>query len=106
MSEEKKRHTLADHRYGVDADHVHEHDADHDHDNEHVEDGVDAEGLRDQDEVRLTSVGIDIGSAGTQVIFSRLRLKRRPHDLTGRYAAVERTVLFQSAVAFTPYSGG
>ncbi len=105
---ERKRHTLADHRYGVNADHVHDHDADHDHEHEHEDrqDGVDPEALRAQDEISLTSVGIDVGSAGTQVIFSRLKLKRRALDLTGRYAAVERTTLFQSPVEFTPYVGG
>ena len=107
MTEEKdrkRRHTLADHRYGVDADHVHDHDLDHDHDHDDPQDGVDAEALQSQDEIRLTSVGIDVGSSGTQVVFSRLRLKRRPLDLTGRYTAVERNALFQSPVAFTPYA--
>ena len=103
-SDRKRRHTLADHRYGVDAEHVHDHDSDHDHDD--LQDGVDGEALQNQDEIRLTSVGIDIGSSGTQIIFSRLRLRRRSLDLTGRYSAVERSTLFQSPVAFTPYATG
>ena len=107
-SDRRPRHTLADHRYGVDADHVHDHDSDHDHDHDHDDrqDGVDAEVLQNQDEIPLTSVGIDIGSSGTQIVFSRLRLRRRPLDLTGRYTAVERSTLFQSPVAFTPYAAG
>jgi ethanolamine utilization protein EutA len=49
------------------------------------------------------TVGIDIGSAGTQVIFSRVHLRRLAEDLTSRYYVVSRETLFQSPVALTPY---
>ena len=49
------------------------------------------------------SVGIDIGSAGTQVVFSRLHLRRLGEDLSSRYFVVAREVLYQSPVALTPY---
>src|SRR5262249_33845831 len=52
--------------------------------------------------VTLHSVGIDIGSAGTQVIFSRLNLRRMGEDLSSRYFVVSRETLFQSPVALTP----
>lgn len=48
-------------------------------------------------------MGIDVGSAGTQVIFSRLHLQRRGSDLTSRYVIVDRLTVFESDVAFTPY---
>ena len=51
----------------------------------------------------LTTVGIDIGSSGTQVIFSRVHLRRLAEDLTSRYYVVSRETLFQSPVALTPY---
>ena len=51
----------------------------------------------------LTSVGIDIGSSGTQVIFSRIHLRRLGEDLSSRYFVVSRETLFQSGVALTPY---
>src|SRR6266513_974989 len=57
-----------------------------------------------QDHVTLVSVGIDIGSAGTQVIFSRIKLRRYGEDLTSRYYVVSRETLYQSPVALTPYS--
>ena len=44
------------------------------------------------------SVGMDIGSAGTQVIFSRLNLRRLGEDLSSRYYVVSRETLFQSPV--------
>src|SRR5713101_7935290 len=107
MADDQKRsHTLADHRLGQDV--VHEHDGDADHDHDHFEFDSD-ERLEEnpiwiQDHVTLVTVGIDIGSSGTQVIFSRINLRRYGEDLTSRYYVVSRETLFQSPVALTPYS--
>jgi ethanolamine utilization protein EutA len=94
-----KPHTLSDHLHGVDHDHDHDHDADHDHDG-----GAETNALWLQDNISLTSVGIDIGSAGTQVIFSRLHLRRMGEELSSRYFVVGRETLYQSPVALTPYA--
>src|SRR5205807_3170925 len=107
MAEDEKSklpHTLADHLYGRDIAHVHASDADHDHDHDFDDDGpVEDNPLWQQDNVALATVGIDIGSAGTQVIFSRVHLRRVAEDLTSRYYVVARETLFQSAVTLTPY---
>src|SRR5262249_36687781 len=107
MADDQKRsHTLADHLLGQDIAHEHDGNADHDHD--HFE--VDAdERLEDnpiwiQDHVTLGTGGIDIGSSATQVIFSRINLRRYGEDLTSRYYVVSRETLYQSPVALTPYS--
>jgi ethanolamine utilization protein EutA len=96
-------HTVADHAGGQDLAHIHDETADHDHDwigdDERLEDNP----LWIQDHVTLNSVGIDIGSAGTQVIFSRINLRRLGEDLSSRYYVVSRETLFQSPVALTPY---
>src|ERR671924_392306 len=99
-----KPHSLADHQHGL--EHDHEHDADHDHDHDHDFDpgAVEANPLWLQDNISLTSVGIDIGSAGTQVIFSRLHMRRMSEDLSSRYFVVKRETLYQSPVALTPYA--
>lgn len=55
------------------------------------------------DNLELTSVGIDIGSSGTQVIFSKLRLKRMGKDLSSRYIVVSREPVYLSPVVLTPY---
>src|SRR5262245_35034844 len=95
-------HTLADHRLGADLAHVHDGEADHDHDD--FEDGPPEENpLWIADHVTLRSVGIDIGSAGTQVIFSKVELRRMGEELTSRYYVVGRETLFRSPVALTPY---
>jgi ethanolamine utilization protein EutA len=107
MADDQKRsHTLADHLLGRDV--VHEHDGDADHDHDHFEPDAN-ERLEDnpiwiQDHVTLVTVGMDIGSSGTQVIFSRINLRRYGEDLTSRYYVVSRETLFQSPVALTPYA--
>ena len=70
-------HNLKDHQWGVhDADHAHGDDADHDHDHDEVDDAAGAadRSLWMQDNVVLHSVGIDIGSSSTQVVFSKIHL--------------------------------
>src|ERR1700681_1848287 len=104
--DKKQSHSLTDHVLGQNF--VHEHDGDADHDHDHFE--FDADGPLEEnpiwiaDHVTLVTVGIDIGSAGTQVIFSRINLRRYGEDLTSRYYVVSRETLFQSPVALTPYS--
>ena len=76
---EAKSHGLADHQYGDALTHRHDAQSDHDHDD--FEDGpLEENPLWIQDHVTLTSVGIDIGSSGTQVIFSKIHLRRLAED--------------------------
>jgi ethanolamine utilization protein EutA len=100
-----KKHTLLDHLMAADAVHVHgdgEYDHDHDHDDLGGYD-LEHDSLWLQDHIQLVSVGIDIGSSGTQVIFSRVQMRRLAEDLTSRYFVVNRETLHQSPVALTPY---
>src|SRR5215510_12470220 len=78
-------------------------DHDHDHDDPGGEYDPTASSLWAQDHIELVSVGIDIGSAGTQVIFSRVQLRRLAEELTSRYFVVQRETIYQSPVALTPY---
>jgi ethanolamine utilization protein EutA len=96
-------HTLADHRLGAGLAHVHDGEADHDHDDFDFDGPVEENPLWIADNVTLNSVGIDIGSAGTQVIFSKVSLRRMGEDLSSRYMVVSRETLFRSPVTLTPY---
>jgi ethanolamine utilization protein EutA len=99
---DKVRHTLADHANAQNLQHVHDGDADHDHD--YVDDGpIEENPIWIQDHVSLTTVGIDIGSSGTQIIFSRINLRRLGEDLSSRFFVVSRETLFQSPISLTPY---
>jgi ethanolamine utilization protein EutA len=53
-----------------------------------------------EDQIRLASVGVDIGSSTSHLVFSRLTLER----LDNRYVVAERRVLRESEVLLTPYS--
>jgi ethanolamine utilization protein EutA len=78
-----------------------------DHDHEHDDDAVgplEDDPVWQQDNVTLHSVGMDIGSSGTQVVFSRLHLRRIGEDLTSRYIVVRRETVYRSPVALTPYA--
>src|SRR2546427_3242049 len=57
--------------------------------------------LETEDEIRLTSVGVDIGSSTSHLVFSRLVLER----LDNRYVVSERKVIHESEVLLTPYAG-
>lgn len=86
----------------------HNQDYDHYHDDEHLHGGpvpLEENMLWQMDNIELKSVGIDIGSAGSQVIFSLLKLKRFGEDLSSRYVIVSREVMFQSPIWLTPYDG-
>jgi ethanolamine utilization protein EutA len=57
--------------------------------------------LEFEDEIILVSVGVDIGSSTTHLVFSQLRLER----LDNRYIVSERRILHESDVLLTPYAG-
>lgn len=56
--------------------------------------------LEEEDEIRLVSVGVDIGSSTSHLVFSRLVLER----LDNRYLVSKREVFHESDVLLTPYA--
>ena len=105
---------MHDHRHDHTHDHTHDdeprvvHSAwtpDHDHDLDDDAVGpLEDNPVWQQDNVTLHSVGMDIGSSGTQVVFSRLHLRRIGEDLTSRYVVVRRDTVYRSPVVLTPYA--
>src|SRR5262245_38005588 len=77
----------------------------HDH-GEHEFDAEEEHPLWKLDTVTLTSVGIDVGTATSQIIFSRLILRRLGRELSSRFVVTERKTLYLSPVHFTPYTLG
>lgn len=55
--------------------------------------------MGEEDRLLITSVGVDIGSSTSHLLFSRLELERQDN----RYVTVRRTVLYESEILFTPY---
>lgn len=96
-------HSLDDHLYGYDPDHEHGDDGDHDHDHDFPESETNQEAVWLLDNVVLNSVGIDIGSSGTQLVFSRIHMRRIAEELSSRYIIVGREPIYQSPISLTPY---
>ena len=55
--------------------------------------------LEEEDEIVLSSVGVDIGSSTSHLVFSRLVLER----LDNRYIVSERSIIHESEVLLTPF---
>jgi ethanolamine utilization protein EutA len=56
------------------------------------------------DWLRLTSVGIDIGSSTSHLIFSKLIMRRKSIENSSEFEVVFRQVLYRSPILLTPYS--
>src|SRR6184192_3697015 len=84
--------------------HDDEHDYDHDHDGEG---GGDDDGGLDVtwaiDNVELTTVGVDVGSSTSHLLFAKLHLQRLTQSLSRRFVVVHREVLHRSPILLTPY---
>ena len=57
--------------------------------------------LIEEDEIRLKTVGVDIGSATSHLLFSTIVLER----LDSRYVVADRIVEHESQILITPYGG-
>jgi ethanolamine utilization protein EutA len=77
---------------------------DHDHpDSFDIKEGeivTDIEGL---EMFSLKSVGIDIGSSTSHLIFSQITLRREGASLSGKFKVTNREVLYRSPIMLTPY---
>src|ERR1051326_3761750 len=56
--------------------------------------------LADEDQICVLSVGVDIGSSPSHLVFSRIVLER----LDSRYVVTERETFYQSDILLTPYA--
>lgn len=55
------------------------------------------------DNLALTTVGIDVGSSTSHLMFARLHLRRLATGLSSRFVIVKREVLWRSPILLTPY---
>jgi ethanolamine utilization protein EutA len=58
--------------------------------------------LVDEDEIVVLSVGVDIGSSTSHLVFSRIVLER----LDSRYVVTTREAFYESEILLTPYAAG
>jgi ethanolamine utilization protein EutA len=79
----------------------------HDLEFEHLHVNPDDAGINEvawaTDNVELTTVGIDIGSSTSHLMFARVHLQRLSTALSSRFVVVDRKILWQSPILLTPY---
>ncbi|HEV7663494.1 MAG TPA: ethanolamine ammonia-lyase reactivating factor EutA, partial [Chloroflexota bacterium] len=55
------------------------------------------------DNVELTTVGVDVGSSTSHLLFAKLHLQRLTQSLSSRFVVVHREVLHKTPILLTPY---
>src|SRR5216684_673476 len=62
-----------------------------------------AQSIWRQETVEMNTVGIDIGSSTSHLLFARIRLQREAQALSSRFVVTSREVLWRSPIALTPF---
>src|SRR5512132_971551 len=53
--------------------------------------------------VELTTVGIDVGSSTSHLMFARVHLQRKTQLLSSQFVVVSREILWRSPILLTPF---
>jgi ethanolamine utilization protein EutA len=56
-----------------------------------------------EDNIELTTVGIDIGSSTSHLMFAKVHLQRKSKTLSSGFVVVNRTILWKSPILLTPF---
>lgn len=84
---------------------MHDDEFDHEH---YTEDTPEGEVPKDDyyytENIELTTVGIDIGSSTSHLMFSKLHLQRLGQYHSSRYVVVKRETIHRSPILLTPYT--
>ncbi len=62
-----------------------------------------AEAIWSADNVELTTVGVDIGSSTSHLMFAKVHLQRLSEALSRRFVVVHRDIMWRSPILLTPY---
>jgi ethanolamine utilization protein EutA len=81
------------------------HDDDEPHFHEWSEDAKSAlaEVIWKTENIELTTVGIDIGSSTSHLMFARVHLQRKAQLLSSQFVVVRREILWRSPILLTPF---
>src|SRR5712664_3643826 len=82
---------------------LHEGDGDHVHEISVGRRGELTEYIWKVENVELTTVGIDIGSSTSHLMFATVRLQRKTQALSSQFVMVERRILWKSPILLTPF---
>jgi ethanolamine utilization protein EutA len=82
------------------------HDLDLDHEHEQMSEADSAaiaQAIWEQDTIELRTVGIDIGSSTSHLLFAQVTLKRLSEGLSSRFVVVDRQIIWRSPIMLTPF---
>src|SRR5829696_3613569 len=82
------------------------HDTEFDHEHAELTEEDRAELARfiwSQEHVELRTVGIDIGSSTSHLLFAKITLQRQSQGLSSRFTVVDRQVIWRSPIMLTPF---
>src|ERR1700733_8370761 len=82
---------------------MHESDFDHEHLETAVERAAIVRTIWDQDNVSFKTVGIDIGSSTSHLLFAKVALQRQSQGLSSRFVVVGREIVWRSPIRLTPF---
>ena len=81
---------------------------DHSHGHDHGDELSDADreavqrAIREHDTLELVTVGVDVGSSTSHLLFARVLFERHGHRRSDRFVVVDRTVEWRSPILLTP----
>src|SRR6516162_5415888 len=82
---------------------MHETDFSHEHVETAAERAAIARTIWDQDNVAFTTVGIDVGSSTSHLLFAKVALQRQSQGLSSRFVVIGREVVWRSPILLTPF---
>jgi ethanolamine utilization protein EutA len=82
---------------------MHEADFSHEHVETAAERSAIARTIWDQDNVAFKTVGIDIGSSTSHLLFANVALQRQSQGLSSRFVVVGREIVWRSPILLTPF---
>ena len=82
------------------------HDVEYDHEHAMIPEEARlaiAQSIWEQENVELKTVGIDIGSSTSHLLFAKVVMQRQTQGLSSRFVVIERTVVWRSPIMLTPF---
>jgi ethanolamine utilization protein EutA len=82
---------------------MHETDFSHEHIETPAERAAVARTIWDQDNVAFKTVGIDVGSSTSHLLFAKVTLQRQSQGLSSRFVVIGREIVWRSPIMLTPF---
>jgi ethanolamine utilization protein EutA len=82
---------------------MHESDFLHEHVETEAERAAIARTIWDQENIAFKTVGIDIGSSTSHLLFAKVMLQRQSQGLSSRFVVIGREIVWRSPILLTPF---